>query len=307
MLRGAYSHLNYSGKLFLLVTLVFSFLLFSALSGILMLVPFYGPGILDMLSNPDYSDPSVVTALKIIQLFNMAGGLLLPALIYIWLCTAKDEGLSRLSGAVSPFHVLLAIIVIVVAQPVIGWAGELNSFLSLPGWLAPVEEWMKDKEMLGMKVTDAFLSTISAGGLLLNIFMIAVLPALAEELLFRGVLAKLFKDWTGSTHFAVIISALIFAAIHLQFYGFLPRFLLGVMLGYLFFWSGSIWLPVAVHFTNNFISVITEFLFRKGIIQTNAETLGTDSTVILTAISIAGVAAILFYLYRNRDTSHTRG
>jgi hypothetical protein len=83
----------------------------------------------------------------------------------------------------------------------------------------------------------------------------------------------------------------------MQFYGFLPRFLLGMALGYLFFWSGSLWLPIVAHFTNNFLSVIVEFLFRKGVIHTNAENFGLDNAAWLTAISIAGVTGILYYIY----------
>jgi len=126
--------------------------------------------------------------------------------------------------------------------------------------------------------------------------MIAILPAIAEEILFRGVIAKYLNEWTRNLHWAVFISAFIFAAIHLQFYGFLPRLLLGMALGYLYFWSGSLWLPIAAHFTNNFLSVVIEFLYRKQIIHTNAEDFGTNSTVWLTLISVTGVCLILGYL-----------
>lgn len=298
MLRGNYSNLPPIGRFLLLITLVFSLMLFSALFSIIMLVPFYGSGVLELLANPDYSDPSNVTALKVMQIFSMAGGLLLPSLIYLWLCTPADHESAFSSQAVSPLLILLSVILIVFSQPLIGWASELNSYLRLPSWLAGIETWMKDKEDLGTKVTEAFLSTTTASGLLLNIFMIAVLPALAEEVLFRGVLAKLFKDWTRNTHLAVIISAVVFAAIHLQFYGFLPRFLLGVVLGYLFFWSGSIWLPVAAHFANNFLSVIVEFLFRKGMINTNAEKFGMDNPALLTGFSLIAVVLVLYWIYR---------
>ncbi len=298
MFRGLYSNLNPISKLFLLITLVLSFMLFSALFGILILVPFYGSGITGILSSPDFSDSSVITALKVIQIFNMAAGLLLPALFYLWLSTPKEEKYTAFSLKVSPALVLSAIVLVIVAQPFIGWTSELNSYLSLPGWLAPVEEWMKGKEKIGADITEAFLATTTAGGLTVNLLMIVVLPAFAEEVLFRGVLAKIIRDWTKSIHFAVLISAFIFAAIHLQFYGFLPRFLLGVAFGYLFFWSGSLWLPIAAHFTNNFLSVMVEFLFRKGIIHTNSDNFGMNNPLLLTVFSLAAVTAILYSMYR---------
>jgi len=304
MLKGTYSNLNYFSKFILLITLVFSFLLFSSLLGILVLVPFYGSGVLSLLSAPDYTDVSVVNAMKIMQILNMAGGLLLPAVIYIWLCTPGIIKYTGFSKSVSLMTVTLSAALILLSQPLIGWANELNSYLSLPDWLSFLENWMKNTEKQGELITEAFLSTTSTKGLLINIFMIAILPAFAEEILFRGALASMFKGWTKNVHLAVFLSSFIFAAIHLQFYGFLPRFLLGMALGYLFFWSGSLWLPIVAHFTNNFLSVIVEFLFRKGIIHTNAENFGMGNAAWLTVISIIGVTGLLFYIY-NMTVKHT--
>jgi len=297
MLRGAYSDIANFSKFILLITLVFSFLLFSSLFGIVILVPFYGSDVLSLLSAPDYTDSSVINALKIIQILNMAGGLLLPGLIYLWLCAPAASTFEGFKKSASPLSVSLSVLLVVAALPLIGWASELNSYLSLPEGLSFLEEWMLRSEKQGELITEAFLSTTTTTGLLVNIFMIAILPAIAEEVLFRGVLARLFKDWTRNIHIAVILSAFIFAAIHLQFYGFLPRFLLGIALGYLFFWSGSLWLPVVAHFANNFLSVIVEFLFRKGLITTNAENFGMDNAAWLTAVSIVGVTGVLYYIY----------
>jgi len=304
MLRGIYSHLNNVSKLILLILLVLSFLLFSMLLGILILVPIYGTGVISLLAEPDFSNLSFINSMKVLQIMNTAGGLLLPSLIFIWLCTPKNEKYGGLSKSPSVLTLTLSFLLIVLAQPVVGWANELNSYLSLPEGLSFIENWMKSTENQGEQISEAFLSTTSTKGLMVNIFMIAILPAFAEEILFRGVLAKLFKDWTNNVHLAVFLSAFIFSAIHLQFYGFLPRFLLGTALGYLFFWSGSLWLPIAAHFANNFLSVLIDFLFRKGITQTNAENFGMDSAAWLTVISIIGVSGILYSIYKlTRETN----
>jgi hypothetical protein len=305
MLKGSYKNLNNLSKFILLLILVFSFLLFSTMLGILVLVPFFGTGVLSLLSAPDYSSIAVVNAMKALQILNMAGGLLLPAVIYLWLCTPDIKAGTGFHKMSNYLPVVLSAILVVLAQPLIGWASEINSYLSLPKGLSSIENWMQNAETQGEMITEAFLSTTSAGGLLVNIFMIAILPAFAEEILFRGVLANLFKDWTKNVHVAVFLSSFIFAAIHMQFYGFLPRFLLGMALGYLFFWSGSLWLPVAAHFTNNFLSVIVEFLFRKGITSTNADNFGTNNAAWLTAISIVGVTALLYYIYKLTNKQKT--
>ena len=307
MLRGIYSHISHFGKFILLIILVFSFLLFSTLLGILALVPFYGSGVISLLSAPDYSSASVVNAMKVLQILNMAGGLLLPAIIFMWLCTPGFERFARLN-TVNPFvMVLLSFILMLVAQPVIGWTNELNSHLTLPGGLSFIENWMKSTERQGELITEAFLSTTSINGLFVNIFMIAILPAFAEEILFRGAIASLLKDSTKNVHVAVFLSSFIFAAIHLQFYGFLPRFLLGMALGYLFFWSGSLWLPIVAHFTNNFLSVIVEFLYRRGYIHTNADNFGMNNAVWLTMVSLLCVSGILYYIHKHTVTQKEPG
>jgi len=298
MLRGAYSHINNFSKFILLISLVFSFLLFSALLGIIILVPFYGSGVINLLASPDYSNASVINAMKVIQILNMVEGLLIPTVIFMWLCSPGSEKYARFDKSISTLTLLLSFFLILLAQPVIGWTNELNSHLSFPGWLSFLENWMKRTELQADHVTEAFLSTTSVKGLLLNIFMIAILPAFAEEILFRGALASLLKDVTKNMHLAVFLSAFIFAAIHLQFYGFLPRFLLGLALGYLFFWSGSLWLPIVAHFTNNFLSVMVEFLFRRGYIHTNAENFGMANAAWLTLISLICVSAILYYIHK---------
>jgi hypothetical protein len=298
MLRGSYNQINNFSKFILLITLVLSFLLFSTLLGILVLVPFFGTGVISLLSDPDYSSVTVVNAMKALQILNMAGGLLLPAGIYLWLCYPGIKTDRVFNKPFIYLPIALSALLIVIAQPLIGWTSELNSYLSLPEGLSFLENWMKNAETQGEMITEAFLSTTSISGLLVNIFMVAILPAFAEEILFRGALARLFKDWTKNVHLAVFLSAFLFAAIHMQFYGFLPRFLLGTALGYLYFWSGSLWLPIVAHFTNNFLSVIVEFLFRKGIIHTNAENFGMDNAAWLTAISILGVTGILYSIYK---------
>ena len=306
MLRGAYSHINNFSKFILLVVLVFSFLLFSSLLGVIILVPFYGSGVINLLASPDYSNANVVNALKVLQILNMVGGLLFPAVIYMWLCSPGSSRYARFDKSIPLITLLLSCLLILLAQPVIGWTNELNSYLVLPHWLSFLEEWMKRTELQGALITEAFLSTTTVNGLLVNIFMIALLPAFAEEILFRGAIASLLKDATKNVHLAVFFSSFIFAAIHLQFYGFLPRFLLGMALGYMFFWSGSLWLPIIAHFTNNFLSVVVEFLFRRGYIHTNAENFGMDNTIWITLISVICVSVILYFIH-NMTMNRNRG
>ena len=295
MLQGSLSKLRPAGKAALLLGLLLALLLFSALLGILMLVPFYGAGILQALSAPDFNDPAMVNAYKAMQIVNMAGGLLLPALLYVWLAYSQPRGYLKLNGLPSWLPLLLSAVIIIVAQPAIGLMNDWNAGLKLPGFLSGLETWMRNSEDQAAKITEAFLGTTSFGGLALNIFMIALLPALCEEILFRGVVAQLFTEWTRNIHWGIFISAFIFATIHLQFYGFLPRFLMGEAFGYLFYWTGSLWIPVTAHLANNLLSVLAEFLYRKGLISLNSDQIGSSGSVFVIILSLVTAGALMVY------------
>jgi len=295
MLKGFLVNHSPAVKLTLLLALLLAFLLFSTLLGILMLIPFFGPGILTALASPDYSDPPMVSALKALQILNMAGGLLLPALLFVWLTNKKPSAYLKLSAIPAWLPLLFAAILIVAAQPFIGFTNELNSHLKLPAAFSGIENWMRNEENLAQRITEAFLSTTTLTGLAVNIFMIALLPAICEEILFRGVIAQLFTEWTRNMHWGIFISSVIFAAIHLEFYGFLPRFLLGMAFGYLFYWSGSLWLPIIAHLGNNLLSVVVEFLFHKGLISINADQFGSSNNMAVVLISFFVVGGIMYY------------
>src|SRR5690606_2422366 len=119
--------------------------------------------------------------------------------------------------------------------------------------------WMKVQELQMEKITEKILQVTSFSGLLLNLLVIAIIPAIGEELLFRGCLQPVFHRWTKNIHIAIWITAIIFSAIHVQFYGFIPRMLMGAVFGYMLYWGRSIWLPIIAHFINNATAVIYTF------------------------------------------------
>jgi uncharacterized protein len=296
MLKGSLSNLTFAGKLAIFILLVIAFLLFSTLVGYVFLIPFLGSEVIHKLASPDYSDQTLVNSLKGMQIINMAGGLLLPAILYHWL--VQGEAIPYIKRKLFPGwnFLLISALLLIMIQPFISFSNDLNEGLKLPESFKILESLMQSAEKQAQLLTDAFLATTSLGGLLVNIFMIALLPAIAEEFVFRGVLTRLFQEWTRNKHLAVLISALIFAAIHMQFYGFLPRFLLGVVLGYLFVWSGSLWLPMVAHFTNNFLSIIIEFLYRRGSISMSSEQFGFSNNYLVVALSFIFTFALLYYL-----------
>ena len=151
---------------------------------------------------------------------------------------------------------LLTFICMLLLAPSINLLGALNQRMELPEALAPVEAWMRSQEDQAERLTTLLLSEPGIGALLANLLVVAVVAAITEEFLFRGALQRVIGGWTSNPHIVIWTAAILFSAFHLQFYGFLPRALLGAYFGYLLLWGRSIWLPVFAHFTNNALAVI---------------------------------------------------
>jgi uncharacterized protein len=168
--------------------------------------------------------------------------------------------------------------------------------------MSGLEQWMQQSEKEAASVTEAFLLTPNPWSFILNIFMVAVLPALGEELVFRGVLLRHLREWTKNIHVAIFISAFLFSAIHMQFYGFLPRFLMGVFFGYMLYWSGSIWVPIMAHFINNAAAIVVAFLSTRYFPEADFNTFGSSSSpvIILGSAVIVGMIAWLLWLRRTK-------
>jgi hypothetical protein len=186
--------------------------------------------------------------------------LIVPSYIILVLMKS-DKGYSLEELRVPDFKdISLVIVLAICVFPVTAFTGEINSMLDFPAGLSGVEVWMTEKEQQADTMIRSLIAAGTFGIMLLNLFSLALMPAIAEEFLFRGVFQRIFAGLFRSGHLAIWITAFLFSAIHFQFFGFLPRFILGLIFGYLFFWSGTLLLPVTAHFVNNAFPVIFSYL-----------------------------------------------
>ena len=249
----------------------------------------------------DLSSEKGLSLLKFFQVIQSIGLFIIPPVVVAYFFHAKPAVYLQVKKIPYGKSILLVIAIVYFSEPLINWLSEVNSNLVLPQWMDGLQNWMKESEDQASKLTKAFLETGSVSDLFFNIFMIGLLPALGEELLFRGVIQKLLKKLTGNAHAAIWLSAILFSALHMQFFGFLPRLLLGAMFGYMLEWSGSLWLPIIAHFVNNATAVVAYYLQEKGIIGKNIEEVGTssDGTSYLVFISIIFLFILFRLLYLN--------
>jgi membrane protease YdiL (CAAX protease family) len=289
----------FSQLIFSAFVILVCFLAFTLLS-LVIAIPLYG--IDSMLNIPglnDLDNPESIVILKYFQVVQAIGLFIIPPIILGYLFHGKTTEYLYLNKSFHFSTILLVVVLMFFAGPFINFIGELNNSMVFPSWLSGVEEWMKDAEENAAKITEAFLNVKTTGGLLFNIFMVAFLPAIGEELLFRGVIQRIFTKMTRNYHWGIWISAILFSALHMQFYGFVPRVLLGAIFGYMLVWGGSMWLPILGHFLNNGIAVIAMFLINNEMISPKFEEYGsTTDSYYMAVVSLVLIVVFMFMIKR---------
>lgn len=184
-------------------------------------------------------------------------------LTYAWKTTYDTEHLFRLG--------VLIFFITWFVMPLNSVIIEWNRGVDFPSFLEGFEQWAQQREALAEKLTTTMTQLSSWPALLLGILVIGVVPAVGEELVFRYIIQRKLHLMTGNIHVAIIVAGFVFSLFHMQFYGFVPRMLLGALFGYLFYWSGTIWAPVFAHFVNNAGTVVMMYLYQHNIIGYNLE------------------------------------
>jgi uncharacterized protein len=292
----------FSQLIFSVFVILVSFLVFLLIS-MLAAIPVFGiDSIMSIPTINDLSDPESIRVLKYFQVVQSIGLFIVPPFILAWLFHGKIAEYLNMNKKVNVSSVLLVTVMIIFSLPFINFIGEWNAQMNFPDWLSGVEQWMKNTEKNAERLTETFLKTDTTAGLMFNLFMIALLPAIGEEFLFRGVIQRIFTQWTKSHHGGIWISAILFSTFHIQFYGFVPRMLLGVLFGYLLVWSGSIWLPVIAHFINNGFAVVAMYLIDKNVLNPQVENIGSSSESSYTAaISLVLLVIFMFMIKKENN------
>jgi membrane protease YdiL (CAAX protease family) len=285
-LKGIYQSYSLSKQFFLLFLLIFVCFFVANLIGM------SGSLLFGASSLTDLQNEKTIFSLKFLQAWSSAGIFFVPPFLFAYL-----SGNSLSFKSVSRQQLMLTAVIMFFAMPLINGLSLWNEQLHLPAFLESIDAWMRAAEAKAMTITEAFLAVNTPLGLAVNILIIAIIPALGEELLFRGVIQKELSKWSGKVHLSIWITAFLFSAIHLQFLGFFPRFLIGGLLGYMFYWSGSIWLPILAHFVNNGVAVILYYMVAKGRLAADVETIGVnEGQTSMLLISFLSVSLLLYLL-----------
>lgn len=254
-------------------------------------------GIDQILENVD--DSKNLKLLKFLQLFNSLGLFVLPPILFVMLFSKSPMNELNLNFLPKAIFFIMVFGLFILALPFLNYLVEWNASLQLPDALSGIENWMRESEEQAMELTSALLEMDNIGDLLVNLLLIAVIPAVGEELLFRGLIQKYIGNWASNFHIGIWISAILFSALHLQFFGFFPRLALGVLFGYLLVYTGSLWIPIFAHFVNNASALIASYIYGYHTMENEVDKIGTtEDSIFLLLPSVLLFGAGLYFFFR---------
>jgi len=290
----------------ILLTATLGFVVVGPLIGFLVAMPFYDGTIFDLtskLTDPT-AHPEIRLPILIMQGFATLIGLILIPALYAW-AIEKNNPVSWITNKATPLVIIAMTALIVISFMAINSIFiEWNANFAFPDFLKDFGSWAREQETKAEELTKFFTTFETTGDFLFGLVVIALLPAIGEELVFRGMLQPEIFRASGNHHVAIWVSAIIFSAFHMQFFGFVPRMLLGALFGYLYIWSGNLLIPMIAHFVNNGFSVLMMYLYQQGAITTDLDSPEAVPWPLVASFTLV-FAALLFY-FRKYYTNHNQ-
>ncbi|MEG1498034.1 MAG: CPBP family intramembrane glutamic endopeptidase [Bacteroidales bacterium] len=246
---------------------------------------------------------STPQTLWLFQSLSSLGTFLLPTL---WFAQLKEGNQIDYLKTKSPIHFLdvsCAVLLFLVSIPLISYIIEWNKNIHFGAHMQIYETMFRNLSEKSEYIFFLMLQTSSWAGLSICILVMALIPAICEEFFFRGCLQNFFTEWFKNPSIAIFVTALVFSLIHLDLFGFFARFLLGVLLGYIFYYSASIWVSILIHFINNASVVVLFFLFHNQMSNLNPDKFNHSFGLVFTLISLLlSVLLTVFYIRHKRST-----
>ena len=284
----------------LIVILLLAFSGFQAIGpiiGVLLTLPFFDFNFmqaLEVLSNPVGQEEAKIPIFIIQGLASIIGFIVIP-LIYLRFIEKKPLHIFFNSISLGSVPVFLLTFIVLAFMFVNSVFIEWNANFKFPESMAGLENILKSLEEAAKTQTE-FLTTFNGfGQFFLAFVVIAVIPAIGEELLFRGFVQNLLKRISGNIHVAIWVAGFLFSAFHMQFYGLVPRMLLGVLFGYLYYWSGSLSTAMVAHFINNGFTIIMMYLYQQNLTSLDVDTEESLPPTFLLILFVLFLGLVYFY------------
>jgi membrane protease YdiL (CAAX protease family) len=243
------------------------------------------------LQSGDMANPYLMEVMKWMQLLYTVVSFLIPAWLFFYL---SDPSPLRYAGMRARFRtsaIVLAILILVASLPMVGVLGDWNQQIHF----GSLDQSLRALNEKAQQITRAMLVMPDGGSLVFNLILIALVPAIAEEMFFRGVIQRLLVRITRRAWLGILIASIIFSLLHGEMLGFFPRVALGVVLGLIYYISNNLWYPIAAHFVNNGFQVLLFFLFQHH--YTTYDISKSEPTPLVAGILSLAVVVVLCWVF----------
>ena len=289
-------------QLLLFVGLSFGVFITLYIIGAFVLSKVTGIGLLEAadLDNLE-NNPQMIVYLRGLLFIQFLGLFVIPSLLFGYFSDPRPDAYLGFRRPHSASYWILGIGVLLVSLPFVEYIGWLNHKMVLG---AETQKWMKTMEEQAAKQIEFMFRKRTPTELFLNLVFISLFAGIGEELFFRGVLQRLFIKITRSPWAGIIITAIIFSAIHLQFFGFFPRFFLGILLGALYWFSGSLWTAMLAHFVYDALIIVLAYFKPELVKDTNATIVNPSQLAVTALISAALTFLILWQIVKKSKSQY---
>ena len=290
---------NFYKNILILLTLMLVGIFVGSIVSLMLVKPIFNVDVFENLNilNLDASNKEFAPILKFIQIIYVLFMFIIPAQIFVYLRSSghSTEYLKLTKPRLD--YLALSFVLIFICSPFISYLSVLNESIIFPESLSYIENYFRSKEVQATAATEIMLTANGIADLGVNIFIVGLLAAFSEEIVFRGIVQKLFFDKIKNIHIAIWSTAFLFSAFHLQFFGFLPRLFLGAFLGYAFYYSQSIWIPIIMHFINNTVAIIIDYMYKRNLTSINPN---EDNYFGFIGLSISILSTIIVFWYMHK-------
>jgi len=280
--------------------------------GIFMVVSIIGMWILSSMTGISMFDvadiskwsntnPKMLTYVRGMLLLQFLGLFVLPSLLFAYFSDPKPLHYIGLKKPVKPIYWILGIASLIIAIPLVEYTGLLNRQVNF----GAAQKWMQSMEDEALQQIKFMLGKHNPGELITNIIFISLFAGIGEELFFRGVLQRLFIKAFKNPWIGIMITAFLFSALHIQFFGFIPRFLLGILLGAVYWYSGSLLTAIAAHFLYDGFFIVWAYFQPKIIDDTESSLFNGPIQIALTLLSAALVFLLVWLMKKNSSITYS--
>ena len=292
-------------QLLMFIGMAFGIMMVVFLIGGIILSSLTGVSILEMSNTSawDPKDPKMLTVLRAMLLMQFLGLFVVPSLLFAYFSDPQPLNYIGIRPPYKTLYYLLGVAAMLVSVPMVEYIGLINRDLPLS---PETHKWVQSMEDEAARTLQAMLADTSITALIINVVFIAAFAGIGEELFFRGIIQRLFIKATRSPWAGIIITAILFSFFHFQFFGFIPRFLLGALLGAIYWYSGSIWPAIVAHFIYDAFFIILAYFNPQLVTDANAHLVNKSYLAIAAVVSTALVILIVWVMKKNSRANYQK-